>query len=150
MIARHGNRRLDLRGDLSRPLDEFANFQDGKGQPLPSSPTRLALLSGRDAEIIRPDVCVIGSVSEMRGIAAIAETRYLTVARHNPVGRLAAAMNTQMCAAQPISRRWTLSHTFTRGKQKMPVSAHMDLRPDRSGCGLWIDEDALQIEDYIH
>ncbi len=32
----------------------------------------------------------------------------------------------------------------------MPVDGQMELRPDRPGWGLEIDEKALQTDDYIH
>nr|KEP24455.1 hypothetical protein DA06_12920 [Georgenia sp. SUBG003] len=32
----------------------------------------------------------------------------------------------------------------------LPVDGHLDLRPDRPGWGIEIDENALEREDYVH
>ncbi|MCP4307876.1 MAG: mandelate racemase/muconate lactonizing enzyme family protein, partial [bacterium] len=61
--------------------------------------TRLLECAG--ADIIQPDICVVGGLLEMRKIAAIAEAHYVTVAPHNPMGPLATAINLHFCAAQP-------------------------------------------------
>lgn len=113
----------------------------------------LALLSARGADIIQPDICVVGGVTEMRRIAAIAEAHYVTVAPHNPMGPLATAVNIHFCAAQPnfkileykphVHAPWALD-------PYLPVDGHMQLRPDRPGWGIEIDEKALAKEDYIH
>ena len=41
-----------------------------------------ALLTAGEADIIQPDVCVVGGMTEMRRIAALAEAHYVTVAPH--------------------------------------------------------------------
>src|SRR5262249_21746815 len=38
------------------------------------------------ADILQPDVCIVGGLLEMKKIAAEAEANYLTVAPHNPLG----------------------------------------------------------------
>lgn len=113
----------------------------------------LALLSAGGADIIQPDICVVGGISEMRRIAAIAEAHYVSVAPHNPMGPLATAVNIHFCAAQPnfkvleykphIHAPWAID-------PYIPVDGHMDLRPDRPGFGIEIDESVLEREDYIH
>ncbi|PSH65368.1 mandelate racemase/muconate lactonizing enzyme family protein [Phyllobacterium sophorae] len=113
----------------------------------------LALLTARGADIIQPDICVVGGMTEMRRIAAIAEAHYVTVAPHNPMGPLATAVNIHFCAAQPnfkileykphVHAPWALD-------PYIPVDGHMELRPDRPGWGIEIDEKALVEEDHIH
>jgi galactonate dehydratase len=51
------------------------------------------LLSRRGADIIQPDVCVVGGLWEMKKVAAMAEAEYVTVAPHNPCGPVATAVN---------------------------------------------------------
>lgn len=113
----------------------------------------LALLAAGGADIIQPDICVVGGISEMRRIATIAEAHYVSVAPHNPMGPLATAVNIHFCAAQPnfkvleykphIHAPWAID-------PYIPVDGHMDLRPDRPGFGIEIDESVLEREDYIH
>ena len=89
----------------------------------------------------------------MRRIAAIAESHYVTLAPHNPMGPLATAVNIHFCAAQPnfkileykphVHAPWALD-------PYIPVDGHMELSPDRPGWGIEIDEKVLATEDYIH
>ena len=51
------------------------------------------LLSHQGADIIQPDVCVVGGLWEMKKVAALAEAEYVTVAPHNPCGPVATAVN---------------------------------------------------------
>lgn len=113
----------------------------------------LALLTAGGADIIQPDICVVGGISEMRRIASIAEAHYVSLAPHNPMGPLATAVNIHFCAAQPnfkvleykphVHAPWAID-------PYIPVDGHMELRPDRPGFGLEIDEAVLEREDYIH
>ena len=59
------------------------------------------LLRLRAADIIQPDVCCCGGVTEMKKIAALAEAEYVTVAPHNPMGPVATAVNAQFAATAP-------------------------------------------------
>ncbi|MFD0472544.1 enolase C-terminal domain-like protein [Nonomuraea thailandensis] len=59
----------------------------------------LALLTAGGADIVQPDVCVVGGLAQMRRIATIAETHYASVAPHNPMGPLATAVNVHFAAA---------------------------------------------------
>ena len=52
-------------------------------------------------DIIQPDVCHCGGISELRRIAAMAETYYIQMAFHNPKGPAATAASTHMSATIP-------------------------------------------------
>ena len=52
-------------------------------------------------DIVQPDICLCGGLLEMRKIAALAETHYMTVAPHNPTGPLATAVNVHFAASTP-------------------------------------------------
>ncbi|MEV1247237.1 enolase C-terminal domain-like protein [Nonomuraea sp. NPDC049750] len=41
----------------------------------------LALLAAGGADIVQPDICVVGGLAQIRGIAAITEAHFVTVAR---------------------------------------------------------------------
>jgi galactonate dehydratase len=51
------------------------------------------LLANKGADIIQPDICIVGGLWEMKKIAAMAEADYVTVAPHNPCGPVATAVN---------------------------------------------------------
>jgi galactonate dehydratase len=108
---------------------------------------------------------VVGGLLEMRKIAAIAEAHYVTVAPHNPMGPLATAVNVHFSAAQPNFRilEYRLPHGVNYDDQKaksegapyvrdpyLPKDGYLELRPDRPGWGVEIDEDVLKKDGYIH
>ncbi|MHA6731331.1 mandelate racemase/muconate lactonizing enzyme family protein [Devosia sp. A369] len=113
----------------------------------------LALLTAGGVDIIQPDICVVGGITEMRRIAALAEAHYVTIAPHNPMGPLATAVNIHFCATQTnfkvleykphVHAPWAID-------PYIPVDGHMNLRPDRPGWGIEIDEKVLEKDDYIH
>lgn len=137
------------------------------GESLYSRFEFLRLLQCAGADIIQPDVCVVGGLLEMRKIAAIAEAFYVPVAPHNPMGPLATAVNVHFAAACPnfkiLEYRLPgsaayLSENQLESNQEMsyvcdpylPVDGHLELRPDQAGWGVKIDETYLQTDNYVH
>jgi galactonate dehydratase len=55
------------------------------------------LFAHQGADIIQPDVCVVGGLWEMKKIAAMVEAEYVVVAPHNPCGPVATAINVHFC-----------------------------------------------------
>jgi galactonate dehydratase len=135
-----------------KELKSKVNVPLATGESLYNRFEFLNLLSNQGADIIQPDICVVGGLSEMRRIATIAEAHYVTVAPHNPMGPLATAVNVHFCAAQPnfqvlefkphVHAPWALD-------PYIPRDGHMELRPDRPGWGIEIDEKVLQKDDYV-
>jgi len=133
-----------LRAELAVPL--------ATGESLYSVNEFLALLSAQGADIIQPDICVVGGLTQMIKIAHIAEAHYVPVAPHNPMGPLATAANVHFAAAttnfsilefKPDPVSWCHN-------PYEPVDGHMQLRPDRPGWGIEIDESALVNDDWVH
>ena len=123
------------------------------GESLYSRFEFLRLLTVKGADIIQPDICVVGGLLEMRKIAAIAEAHYVTVAPHNPMGPLATAVNLHFSASQPNFR--ILEYRLPDGASYvkdpyLPKDGYLNLRPDRPGWGVEIDEEALKQDGYIH
>ena len=123
------------------------------GESLYSRFEFLRLLTVKGADIIQPDICVVGGLLEMRKIAAIAEAHYVTVAPHNPMGPLATAVNLHFSASQPNFR--ILEYRLPDGAPYvkdpyLPKDGYLELRPDRPGWGVEIDEEVLKEDRYIH
>ena len=59
------------------------------------------LLQEKAVDIIQPDICCCGGVTEMKKIAALAEAEYVTIAPHNPMGPVATAVNAQFASTAP-------------------------------------------------
>ncbi len=116
----------------------------------------LDLLSKQGADIIQPDICVCGGLLEMRKIAAIAEAHYVTVAPHNPMGPLATAVNLHFAAATPNFRILEYHLPDDRGGENwldepyVPKDGFLELRPDRPGLGVEVNEEAISSEGYVH
>ncbi|WP_433171006.1 mandelate racemase/muconate lactonizing enzyme family protein [Actinoallomurus sp. CA-150999] len=133
-----------LRGELQVPL--------ATGESLYSPHEFLQLLTHGGADIVQPDICVVGGISQLRRIATIAETFNVMLAPHNPMGPLATAHNVHFAAAcsnfsileyKPETTSWCPD-------PYVPVDGHLELRPDRPGWGVTIDEAALAEDDYVH
>jgi galactonate dehydratase len=134
-----------LRSQLRAPL--------ATGECLYSRFEFLALLAAGGADIIQPDIGVVGGMCEMRRIAALAEAHFVTVAPHNPMGPLLTAANVHFAASQPAFKileyripervAWALD-------PYLPRDGYLELRPDRPGWGLEIDAAALARDDYVH
>jgi len=59
------------------------------------------LLTLGGADIVQPDICLAGGFLEQKKIAAIAESHYVQVAPHNPLGPLATLINIHFAACTP-------------------------------------------------
>jgi galactonate dehydratase len=53
------------------------------------------------ADILQPDLCIVGGLLEAKKIAAMAEADYLTIAPHNPLGPVATAVAVHFAASTP-------------------------------------------------
>jgi galactonate dehydratase len=135
----------ELKSKLKCPL--------ATGESLYSRFEFMSLLAARGADIIQPDVCAVGGLLEMRKIAALAEAHYVTVAPHNPMGPLATAVNVHFCAAQAnfkvLEYRLPEEHSYVVDPY-LPKDGYLELRPDRPGWGVEIDEDYLATDRYVH
>lgn len=140
---------IEAWGDVRREL----TCTLATGESLYSRFEFLRLLTVKGADIIQPDICVVGGLLEMRKIAAIAEAHYVTVAPHNPMGPLATAVNLHFSASQPNFR--ILEYRLPDGAPYvkdpyLPKDGYLELRPDRPGWGVEIDEEVLKEDRYIH
>jgi len=109
----------------------------------------LDLLRGRAADIIQPDVCHAGGISETRKIAAMAEAHYIPVAPHNacsPVGTMASL---HVAACTP---NFKIQETFDDMVEPWVRDAVVGrpevidgsfALPDKPGLGVDIDESVI-------
>jgi galactonate dehydratase len=123
------------------------------GESLYSRYEFLKLLQAGGCDIAQPDICVVGGLLEMRKIAAIAEAHFVPIAPHNPMGPLATAVNLHFCAATPsfkiLEYRLPTEAPYVRDPY-LPTGGYLELRPDRAGWGVEIDEEHLKEDRYLH
>jgi len=108
----------------------------------------LDLIAAQAADIIQPDICVCGGLSEMRKIADIAAAHYVTVAPHNPMSPVATAVNVHLAASIhnfkileyiiPLSSEWA----DWVDEPYLPKEGYLELR-ERPGWGIEVNEEAI-------
>jgi galactonate dehydratase len=156
---------IEMWGDLKQGL----NCMLATGESLYHRNEFLRLLQVKGADIIQPDICVVGGISEMRRIATLAEAHFVSIAPHNPMGPLATAVNVHFSAAQQNFR--ILEYRLPKGQcyvyggtdlekredetryvvdPYLPKDGYLELRPDRPGWGVEMDEKAMQEDGYVH
>jgi galactonate dehydratase len=131
-----------IRSELRVPL--------ATGESLYSPHEFLALLTAGGADIVQPDICVVGGLTQMTKIATIAEAHYVPVTPHNPMGPLATAANVHFAAATTNFGILEYKHDDVSWcpDPYLPADGHLELRPDRPGWGVDIDEDAVRTDDW--
>lgn len=108
------------------------------------------LLEAGGVAVVQPDLCHVGGIFEARKIAAMAETHYVSVAPHNPLGpiSLAACLQLDACTPNFLTQEHPtlpdgsdlgqgLLHdpfTITQGSISLPLAP---------GLGIHVDEDAV-------
>jgi L-alanine-DL-glutamate epimerase-like enolase superfamily enzyme len=152
-------------GELKRGLE----CRLATGESLYNRFEFMDLLRVNGADIVQPDVCVVGGLSEMRRIATLAETHYVTVAPHNPMGPLATAVNVHFAAAAQnfvfLEYRLPEGPVYVYGGTELeqredssryvldpylPKDGYLELRPDRPGWGVEMDMEFLARDEYVH
>jgi L-alanine-DL-glutamate epimerase-like enolase superfamily enzyme len=152
-------------GELKRGL----NCRLATGESLYNRFEFLELLKVNGADLIQPDICVVGGISEMRKIATIAEAHYVPIAPHNPMGPLATAVNVHFSAATQnfsiLEYRLPEGPVYVYGGNELetrqdasryvkdpylPKDGYLELRHDRPGWGVEMDEDYMNSEGYVH
>jgi galactonate dehydratase len=106
------------------------------------------LLFKEAADIIQPDICLCGGVLEMKKIAAIAESCYVTVAPHNPCSPVATAVNVHFAISTPnflILEYIPDDQPPRRELVKEPVEMKDGylMVPEKPGWGIELNEEAL-------
>lgn len=110
------------------------------------------LIRAGAVDIVQPDICICGGMTEMRKIAAISEAHDVVVAPHNPVGPLATVVNIHFAAA--ISNFLVLEYSpHSETEMSMiegaltPVDGFFEI-PDSPGWGVDIVDDVIQAHPY--
>lgn len=103
------------------------------------------VLEKRAAAVIQPDLSHAGGISECRRIAAMAETYFVGVAPHCPLGPISLAACLQLDAAIPnflIQEHATFGHGYLKTPFRL-MAGYVPL-PTGPGLGIEVDEDAIR------
>tara|TARA_B100000949_G_C14276951_1_gene449942 strand:- start:946 stop:2073 length:1128 start_codon:yes stop_codon:yes gene_type:complete len=110
------------------------------------------VLEQRAADIIQPDICHTGGISEIRRIASYAEIFGIPVAPHNPLGPVALAASVHAAAAMPnfmILEYCRRSPLFSQvQKQGVRIKDGFAELPNQPGLGVELDESLIWKHPY--
>jgi len=107
----------------------------------------------RAADYIQPDISHAGGISELKKIAAEAESRYIPFAPHNPSGPVANAATLQLAAACPNFCILEIMHSDVVWRSDVTDEAliykdgYIQI-PNKPGLGIEIDEEACLTHPY--
>jgi galactonate dehydratase len=103
--------------------------------------------------VAQPDVCHSGGISELRRIAAMAESHGISVAPHNPLGPIATVANLHLAVATPNHLICEVMRSDVPWRDEIVtgvppiVAGHMS-PPEAPGLGVDIDEVAAEAHPY--
>jgi galactonate dehydratase len=103
--------------------------------------------------VAQPDVCHAGGISEVRRIAAMAESHGISVAPHNPLGPIATVANLHLAVATPNHLICEVMRSDVPWRDEIVtgvppiVDGHM-LPPEAPGLGVDVDEAAAAAHPY--
>ncbi len=107
----------------------------------------------RAADYIQPDISHAGGISELKKIAAEAESRYIPFAPHNPSGPVANAATLQLAASCPNFCILEIMYSDVDWRRDV-TNESLEYKdgyitiPDRPGLGIEIDEEACLAHPY--
>lgn len=140
-------------------LDDMASLQRAVGTPIATGERLVGLSAFRDlgearaASVWQPDITHCGGLSEVRRIAALAESHRVALAPHNPQGPVSTAASIELGFATPSYiicetvhndvpwRHEIVQEGFT--VHTLPIAGKAVLPSSRPGLGIELDEAAI-------
>lgn len=105
------------------------------------------LLMKKAARYVRPDLCAMGGITACKKVAAIAESHYVDIVPHNPLGPVSTAACLQLDAAVPNVCIQEFPSFYLSGGEKDMITAPLELDhgflvvPDAPGIGIELADD---------
>lgn len=114
------------------------------------------LLRRAAARYIRPDVCVVGGITAMKKIAAVAEAQHVGVVPHNPLSPVCTAASLQIAACIPnlaLVEYPSGENEYPKHEMVTGIADHDGegflLIPDRPGIGVELKPSAREKVPYV-
>lgn len=108
------------------------------------------LLMKKAARYVRPDLCAMGGITACKKVAAIAESHYVEIVPHNPLGPVSTAACLQLDAAVPNVAIQEFPSFYLAGGEKDMITTELKLDqgflvvPDAPGIGIELVEDITE------
>jgi galactonate dehydratase len=130
-------------------VTQRVNIPVATGERIYNNATMEELIRKQACDIIQPDVCDYGSLQDVQHAAAMAKSRYMMIAPHNPNAGISTAASVHLCAG--IENFEILEHMSRDVEWADEILDH-DLKvedgtiavPDEPGLGVDFDEDAAK------
>lgn len=109
------------------------------------------LLSRKGARYVRPDVCALGGITPSKKVAAIAESHYVEIVPHNPLGPVSTAACLQLDAAVPNVCIQEFPSFYHQGNESQMIQQPLELDhgylvvPDAPGIGIELVENIAEL-----
>ena len=85
------------------------------------------LLMKKAARYVRPDLCAMGGITACKKVAAIAESHYVDIVPHNPLGPVSTAACLQLDAAVPNVAIQEFPSFYLSGGEKNMITTPLEL-----------------------
>jgi galactonate dehydratase len=135
--------------DVMADVTQHVDMPVATGERIYNNETMSDLVRTQACDIVQPDVTNYGSLEAVKNAAAMAASRYMTIAPHNPNAGVSTAASVHLCAG--IENLEVLEHMSRDVPWGDEVIRH-DLTvedgaiavPDEPGLGVEFDEDAAR------
>lgn len=108
------------------------------------------LLTKKAARYVRPDLCALGGITACKKVAAIAESHYVDIVPHNPLGPVSTAACLQLDAAVPNVCIQKFPSFYLSGGEKDMITTELKLDhgflvvPNAPGIGIELVDDITE------
>lgn len=108
------------------------------------------LLTKKAARYVRPDLCALGGITACKKVAAIAESHYVDIVLHNPLGPVSTAACLQLDAAVPNVCIQEFPSFYLSGGEKDMITTELKLDhgflvvPNAPGIGIELVDDITE------
>ena len=102
-------------------------------------------------DVAQPDICHAGGFTELRKIAAMAESAYIKIAPHNPNGPVATMASVHLAASIPNFLILEMAQQPLRDEVQhhgLTIKDGWAELPDRPGLGIALDDDVIAAHPY--
>jgi galactonate dehydratase len=102
-------------------------------------------------DVAQPDICHAGGLTELRKIAAMAESAYIKIAPHNPNGPVATIASVHLAAAIPNFLILEMAQQRLRAEVQvhgLTIKDGWAELPDRPGLGIELDPEVIEAHPY--
>ena len=135
--------------DALTSLAQHVNIPISTGEQLYGRWDFRPLIESHAAPIIQPDICHAGGITELRKIAAAAETHYISVAPHNSNGPISTVASLHLDLAVPNAFMQEIFVSFLGAYEAVltnmiPIADGRATVPEGPGWGTEINVEALE------